>query len=270
MRDRGRHRLEAATPREQLLRTFPFQLFDPWLSSRSDGIRQPDRRSGFFQEERQNDGEADAVQQRLERRLVVFELHLRQAAATRSRIQPKTGASSALKVKFRKLTTPVAVPLTSGGLASLITVYGSIAAPDAMPATSPSDVGREHVGAAEEDPGEAREQDDAAGDDHRLAPADPIRDEPEQRAADDPPERHRRRAQHRGGVVDAARLLQVADAPDHVEDRRRDEQQAGDHPAEDRLRIAEDQWRARVPPLQPVVASLRPASTPAAARRAAR
>ena len=42
------------------------------------------------------------------------------------------------------------------------------------------------------------------------------------------------------GVVEAARVLQVAHAPDHVEDRRRDEQQAGDHPAQDRLRVAED------------------------------
>jgi len=40
-------------------------------------------------------------------------------------------------VKFRKFTTPVAVPLISGGLASLITVYGSIAAPEARPAAIP-------------------------------------------------------------------------------------------------------------------------------------
>src|SRR6185369_12918363 len=36
--------------------------------------------------------------------------------------RPNTGPSSALNVKFTKLTTPVAVPLTSGGLTSLITV----------------------------------------------------------------------------------------------------------------------------------------------------
>ena len=45
--------------------------------------------------------------------------------------QPNTGVNSALKVKFRKFTTPVAVPLISGGFASLITVYGSMAAPEA-------------------------------------------------------------------------------------------------------------------------------------------
>src|SRR5262249_32515003 len=44
-------------------------------------------------------------------------------------------------VKLIKLITPVAVPPNCGGLASLITVYGSIAAPDATPATSPSTYG---------------------------------------------------------------------------------------------------------------------------------
>ena len=64
-------------------------------------------------------------------------------------------------MKFRKLTTPVAVPLSSGGLASLMTVYGSIAAPDAMPATRPRTYGGNTSGAAVEDPREAREQHDA-------------------------------------------------------------------------------------------------------------
>src|SRR5580765_6690635 len=52
-----------------------------------------------------------------------------------------TGPSSALKVKFKKLMTPVAVPLTRGGLASLMIVYGSIAAPLATPATSATEYG---------------------------------------------------------------------------------------------------------------------------------
>ena len=38
------------------------------------------------------------------------------------RSPPNTGPSSALNVKLRKFTTPVAVPLYCGGLASLITV----------------------------------------------------------------------------------------------------------------------------------------------------
>src|SRR5262245_16960451 len=57
------------------------------------------------------------------------------------RINAKTGPSSALKVKFRKFTTPVAVPLIWGGFASFITVYGSIAAPDTTPATMPTMAG---------------------------------------------------------------------------------------------------------------------------------
>ena len=68
----------------------------------------------------------------------------------------------------------------------------------------------------------------------------PVGDEAEQRAADDPAERHRRRAHHRGCVVESVRLLQIADAPDHVEDRRRNEQQSRDHAAQDRLRIPKD------------------------------
>ncbi len=40
------------------------------------------------------------------------------------------------------------------------------------------------------------------------------------------PKRNRRRAHHGRGVVESARLLQITDAPDHVEDRRRNEQQA--------------------------------------------
>ena len=91
------------------------------LLCRGRGQR-PDRRSRLLQQKREHDGEPDAVQQRLERRLVMLERHLRRSPATLRRIQPKTGPSRALKVKFRKLTTPVAVPLTSGGLASLITV----------------------------------------------------------------------------------------------------------------------------------------------------
>jgi hypothetical protein len=35
---------------------------------------------------------------------------------------PNTGLSNALKVKLMKLTTPVAVPPSSGGFASLMTV----------------------------------------------------------------------------------------------------------------------------------------------------
>src|SRR5256885_9593501 len=43
-------------------------------------------------------------------------------SATCTSLEPNTGPSSALKVKFKKLMTPVAEPPNSGGLASLITV----------------------------------------------------------------------------------------------------------------------------------------------------
>src|SRR5262249_25442797 len=55
--------------------------------------------------------------------------------------QANTGPSRALTVKFRNPATPAALPLTSDGLASLITVYGSMAAPLARPATSPTTYG---------------------------------------------------------------------------------------------------------------------------------
>src|SRR5687767_14130453 len=50
-------------------------------SSGSDVLRQPDCRSAFFQEERQKNGLAHAEEQRRERRMVVYELHLRKAVA---------------------------------------------------------------------------------------------------------------------------------------------------------------------------------------------
>ncbi len=65
-------------------------------------------------------------------------------------------------MKFRKFTTPVAVPLNSGGLASLMTVYGSIAAPEAMPGDESDAVSGEHARPAEERPGESSASSTAA------------------------------------------------------------------------------------------------------------
>ena len=76
-------------------------------------------------------------------------------------------------MKLRKLTTPVAVPLTAGGFASLMIVYGSIAAPLASAgdeAERTAEIRRRAV----ENPRQAREQHRAAADDHRLAPAKSI------------------------------------------------------------------------------------------------
>ena len=63
---------------------------------------------------------------------VVTELQLRAVPALVSRT---------CRSGLRKFTTPVAVPLTLGGLASLMTVYGSMAAPDAVPVTKPRTYG---------------------------------------------------------------------------------------------------------------------------------
>src|SRR5688572_118019 len=56
-------------------------------------------------------------------------------------IHAKSGPTVALKVRFRKLIAPADVPLRWGGFASLATVYVSIAAPEAMPATRPTTYG---------------------------------------------------------------------------------------------------------------------------------
>ena len=94
---------------------------------------------GFPEDDREDDRETDAPQKRLEGGLEVFVLRTRAAPAEALRsAHANTGASSALNVKFRKLITPVAVPESDGGLASLITVYGNIAAPDAIPVAIPN------------------------------------------------------------------------------------------------------------------------------------
>ena len=120
----------------------------------------------------------------------MLQLHSCAPPETLCRIQPKTGPSNALKVKFKKLMTPVAVPPNCGGLASLITVYGSIAAPDAIPATRPTDKAGK-LRFAVENPGQTSEQHERGADDHRFAPSDPIGNKSKQRAANDPTEGNR-------------------------------------------------------------------------------
>ena len=117
------------------------------------------------------------------------------------------------------------------------------------------DVGREHARRPVQNPRQARQQDDGAADNHGLTTAQAIGHEPQERTADDPAERHRCGSHHRGAVLEAAGFLEITDAPDHVEDRRRDEQQARDHSAQDRLRIAEhdDERAHRI--TQPVLAA---------------
>ena len=121
MRHRGREPARGCGTAPAAVRIFPVPVSRvSWPHAAGAGA---DRRSRLLQEEGENDGQRHAVQQRLERRLVVLERHRgRRRRDALSRIPPNTGPSSALNVKFRKLTTPVAVPLISGGLASLITV----------------------------------------------------------------------------------------------------------------------------------------------------
>ena len=109
------------------------------VGGRAGGHGPPDRVAGLLEEKGEDDGHRHAIEQRLEGVSGSVRAFIDLAPPLiRVRIQPNTGISSALNVKFRKLMTPVAVPLTSGGFASLMTVYGSIAAPEAMPATSPT------------------------------------------------------------------------------------------------------------------------------------
>ena len=117
MRDRGRDGLEARDIAPAAARTFPFPVLDSWLSCalpmRRPRPRPPDPSPSGRARERS--ASADAVQQRL--RTPSGSARAPSAAAppaTLRRAQANTGPSSALKVKFRKLTTPVAVPLELG------------------------------------------------------------------------------------------------------------------------------------------------------------
>ena len=58
------------------------------------------------------------------------------ACDTFAEVIGKDGPRTAVTPKVRKLIAPVALPLTSSGLTSLIMVYGIIAAPEAIPKTS--------------------------------------------------------------------------------------------------------------------------------------
>ena len=83
------------------------------------------------QHEGQYDCQPDSIQQRLECHLVMFQAELSEADTIC--IAQEDWPTQSSQRKDQKLIAPVEVPLSSGGLASLITVYGSIAAPDAMP-----------------------------------------------------------------------------------------------------------------------------------------
>ena len=103
----------------------------------------------------------------------------------------------------------------------------------------PADVARDEV--AEIGDADARNQHQRdARDQHGLAQADAVRDVAEQRRPDHPAERNHRVARDRFRRRDAETLMQERNAPDHVADRRRHEQQAADHAAEIGLRVGQN------------------------------
>jgi hypothetical protein len=67
--------------------------------------------------------------------VVVPDVQVGAPRLTRTGIVAWTAPSGGLQVKLRKPMPPVAVPLNCDGLASLITVYGSMAVPDTDLAT---------------------------------------------------------------------------------------------------------------------------------------
>src|SRR5262249_10110565 len=92
----------------------------------------------------------------------------------RCKIPAKTGPNKALKVKLRKLTTPVAVPPSCGGIASLVTLVGHHRRPRGNPRNETKHIGRKDVRVSVEYPRQTSKQHNCAADDHRLAPANPV------------------------------------------------------------------------------------------------
>ena len=92
------------------------------VDSLAVGTSGADRGSRLFQEKGEHDRQRHAVEQRLERGLVVLERHLARAAADRQQHPAEHRPEQRAEREVQKLTTPVAVPLISGGLASLMTV----------------------------------------------------------------------------------------------------------------------------------------------------
>ena len=173
MRHCGRNRLEAFALHQQL---FVFSrsgcgfIRSPQLPVTS--LHEPPVRSLSAGNVR-TIGQADAVQQAA--RTWSGSARAKPCAAppeTVSRTRPKTGPSSALKVKFRKLTTPVAVPLILRRVRFLDDGVGQHRGARRDAGNEAEDVGREDARAAIEDPGEAGQQQQGSANDHRLSAAD--------------------------------------------------------------------------------------------------
>ncbi len=151
----------------------------------------------------------------------------------------KTGPRSALNVKFKKVDDSGRgapelrrIRLFDDGIREHRGTRG-------QPRHEAEDVRGEDVRRAVEDERHAGEKHRRSTENHRFSPPESIRKEAEQRAAENPAEGNRRRAQNRRRVVDVAGFLEIPHPPHHVEDGRRDEEEPCDQAAQDRLRIPE-------------------------------
>ena len=273
MRDRRGHRLKAAAALQQAFVLFLLPVSRLWMHDVMPRLPEPSARAAgpvSFKRSVRTIAAADSMEERHERGLVVHERQLARAAAGGHQQRREHGREQRAEREVDEVddTRRRAAQLRRIGFLDHRVRQHRRARADAR--GQAEHVGRQHVGGTEQRPGEAREQEDTAAENDRLAPAEAIGEEAEQRTADDPSHRHHRRSQHRRAVVEAARVLQKPDAPDHVEDRRRDEQQAGDHAAENRLRIAKDHAHAARGARAASPAIDRATAAAAAGRRAAR
>ena len=122
MRHGGRNWLQALAPRQQ-----PFVFSGSgvlihvcllcWLTGRRSAAGPVS-----FKKKRENDGERDSIQQRLESRLIMLEPHRGSPAADAHQKPSEDRAQQGAESEVQEIDDAGAVPLNSGGLASLMTV----------------------------------------------------------------------------------------------------------------------------------------------------
>src|SRR5262249_57871876 len=95
----------------------------------------------------------------------------------------------------------------------------------------------ENAGHAKEDPSHSQQQNEGAPENDWLTSPETVRNKTLQRTAKHPTKRNSRSERHRLLIFAATGFLQETNAPRHPENRRRNEQQPRDQPAEDRLPI---------------------------------
>jgi hypothetical protein len=121
--------------------------------------------------------------------------------------------------------TPVADPPNRGGFTSLITEYGIMAAPDAIPNRIPTSGPRKTAGSPNRIQVITTEHHGRPCEDDRFATTDAIGEKTQQRAAHHPSQGNGS-GQHDGGLVlPPASFLQIPHAPRHAKDGCRNEEQ---------------------------------------------